>query len=110
MSNINPRWGSWATPPEPFKPEDFQESLETEVLVVGAGIAGLSCAYSAAECGCKVTVMEKLPTYHGFAHNVGVVNSRFMRSLLAAHELQHARPPCLSPTLGVYSNSSPLSQ
>ena len=81
MSNINPRWGSWATPPEPFKPEDFRETYETEVLVIGAGIAGLSCAYSAAECGCKVTVMEKLASYHGFAHNVGVVNSRFMRSL-----------------------------
>ena len=81
MSNINPRWGSWATPPEPFRDEDFQETFETEVLVVGAGIAGLSCAYSAAECGCKVAVMEKLPSYHGFAHNVGVVNSRFMRSL-----------------------------
>ena len=26
------------------------------------------------------------------------------------HELQHARPPCLSPTLGVYSNSRPSSQ
>ena len=26
------------------------------------------------------------------------------------HELQHARPPCLSPTPGVYSNSCPLSQ
>ena len=26
------------------------------------------------------------------------------------HELQHARPPCPSPTPGVYSNSCPLSQ
>ena len=26
------------------------------------------------------------------------------------HELQHTRPPCLSPTPGVYSNSCPLSQ
>ena len=25
------------------------------------------------------------------------------------HELQHARPPCPSPTPGVYSNSCPLS-
>ena len=30
--------------------------------------------------------------------------------LLATHELQYARPPCLSTTLGVYSNSCPLSQ
>ena len=29
--------------------------------------------------------------------------------LLATHGLQHARPPCPSPTPGVYSNSCPLS-
>ena len=28
---------------------------------------------------------------------------------LLPHRLQHARPPCLSPTPGVYSNSCPLS-
>ena len=28
---------------------------------------------------------------------------------LQTHELQHAKPPCPSPTLGVYSNSCPLS-
>ena len=29
---------------------------------------------------------------------------------LRPHEPQHARPPCLSPTPGVYTNSCPLSQ
>ena len=29
--------------------------------------------------------------------------------LFVTHELQHARPPCPSPTPGVYSNSCPLS-
>ena len=29
---------------------------------------------------------------------------------LQPHELQHARPPCSSPTPGVYSNSCPLSR
>ena len=29
---------------------------------------------------------------------------------LRPHGLQHTRPPCLSPTSGVYSNSCPLSQ
>ena len=29
---------------------------------------------------------------------------------LQTHGLQHARPPCPTPTLGVYSNSCPLSQ
>ena len=34
------------------------------------------------------------------------VKSDFLRP----HELQHTRPPCPSPTPGVYSNSCPLSQ
>ena len=29
---------------------------------------------------------------------------------LRPHELQHARPPCPSPTLGVHPNPRPLSQ
>ena len=33
-----------------------------------------------------------------------------MSDSLQAHRLQHSRPPCPSPTPGVYSNSCPLSQ
>ena len=33
-----------------------------------------------------------------------------MLEYLPSHGLQHARPPCLTPTPGVYSNSCPLSQ
>ena len=33
-----------------------------------------------------------------------------MSNTLRPHESQHARPPCPSPTPGVYSNSCPLSQ
>ena len=33
-----------------------------------------------------------------------------MSDSLRAHELQHARPPCPSPTPGVHSNSRPSSQ
>ena len=38
-----------------------------------------------------------------FSHSV-------MSDSLRPHELQHARPPCPSPTPGVYPNSCPLSQ
>ena len=38
-----------------------------------------------------------------FSHSV-------LSDSLRPHELQHARPPCPSPTTGVYSNSCPLSQ
>ena len=43
-----------------------------------------------------------------------VYSVQFSRSVvsdsLRPHELQHARPPCPSPTPGVHANSSPLSQ
>ena len=41
------------------------------------------------------------------------ISARFSHSIVShslwPHGLQHARPPCLSPTCGVYSNSCPLS-
>ena len=45
----------------------------------------------------------KLLTSVQFSHSV-------MSNSLQPHELQHARPPCPSPTPGVYSNSCPSSQ
>ena len=43
-----------------------------------------------------------------------IISVQFSRSIasdyLRHHGLQHARPPCPSPTPGVYSNSCPLSQ
>ena len=44
-----------------------------------------------------------LPTYIQFSHSV-------MSNSLQPHELQHARPPCPSPTPGVHLNSCPSSR
>ena len=46
-----------------------------------------------------------------FSQNTSVQFSRLVVSnSLRPHELQHARPPCPSPTPGVYSDSCPSSQ
>ena len=46
--------------------------------------------------------------------SVQFISVHFSRSVMSEslrpHGLQHARPPCPSPTPGVYSNSCPLSQ
>ena len=42
-------------------------------------------------------------------HSVSQFSHSVMSSSLRSHELQHARPPCPSPTPGVHSNSRPLS-
>ena len=45
---------------------------------------------------------------------INVISVQFSRSVvsdsLRPHELQHARPPCPSPTPGVYPNPCPSSQ
>ena len=79
MKNRNPRWGSWADAPAPIPAEAIAETIRTEVLVIGAGIAGLTCAYSAAESGSQVVVMEKFGHYNGRGFNIGVTNSSLMR-------------------------------
>ena len=47
-------------------------------------------------------------------NNVVLVSVQFSHSVVSdclwPHGLQHARPPCLSPTPGVYSNSCPSSR
>ena len=47
-------------------------------------------------------------------HSTEYSSLQFSRSVLSnslwAHESQHARPPCPSPTPGVHSNSCPLSR
>lgn len=47
-------------PPEPIA--DIAETEETEILVLGAGIAGTCCALKAVEDGSQVTVFQKTAT------------------------------------------------
>ena len=57
-------------------------------------------------------VLSLCSPWHGVSPPLG--NCQFSCSVVSdsmwPHGLQHTRPPCPSPTLGVYSNSCPLSQ
>ncbi len=79
MLSINSRWGSWATPPSERKEDEFTRILEADIVVIGAGIAGVSCALRAAECGAEVIVLEKSHSWSGRGGNIGVANSSYMK-------------------------------
>ena len=66
-----------------FKPlaENRIESGAKKVAVIGAGPAGLSCAYYLAQMGYKVTVFEKLGEPGGMAA-VGIPDYRLPRGVL----------------------------
>ena len=65
---------------QPFLPEK-KEVREEKVAVIGAGPAGLTCAYYLAIEGYQVTVFEKLPVLGGML-NVGIPAYRLPREII----------------------------
>lgn len=72
---------SFLTPPEPVSEQDISETLETDVLIIGAGIAGISAARAAAEAGSKVLVVEKAETYGVRSSKYGPLNASIHKQL-----------------------------
>lgn len=65
------------------KPKKPKQSKKQKVAVIGAGPAGLSCAYYLALEGYKVTIFEKLPVAGGMLA-VGIPDYRLPRDILQA--------------------------
>jgi succinate dehydrogenase/fumarate reductase flavoprotein subunit len=80
LSNIDPRWGSWTKKPDPVPPESIRQELTCDVAILGAGIAGVTCALRAAQCGLSVIVLEKAAKWSARGGNIGVIGSSFMDS------------------------------
>ena len=73
---LDPKQYSFEVPPPPIPAEEIGRTLETDVVVVGAGVAGLAAALSAAEAGAAVTLIEKLPTFSARGGDITALNSK----------------------------------
>ena len=71
---------TWEVKPEPIT--DIASTVDTEVLIIGAGYSGTCCALNAAENGTKVILVEKdnVPNGHGVG-GTGAVGSRALDEL-----------------------------
>lgn len=72
----------WASSVDPLQFDRLQEDIITDVVVVGAGIAGLSVAYTLAKSGVAVTVIERDhigsgETGHTTAHITHALDDRY---------------------------------
>lgn len=70
---------SFEVPPPPISVKDIKERVNTDVVVVGAGIAGLTAALSAAEAGAKTIQLEKGPGYNFRGLHNAAINSRLQK-------------------------------
>ena len=72
---------AWAKEPDKIPEDQIAETLETEVLIVGGGIAGLAAGARCTDLGLKCIVIEK---YHGIVSrgaHIACVDSPVMRKL-----------------------------
>jgi fumarate reductase flavoprotein subunit len=72
---------SFEIPPDPIPASDIKEQIDAEVVVIGAGMAGLSAAISAAEAGAKTVLIEKMATYQARGHDNAFIGSRLQKKL-----------------------------
>lgn len=72
---------SFLTPPDPIPDSEIKETVTADVVVVGAGVAGLSAALAAAEAGAKVAVIEKRETFTARGMHIAAVGSKVQKEL-----------------------------
>lgn len=72
---------SWATPPPPIPASEIRNTVTTEVVVIGAGVAGVVTALSAAEAGARVVVLEKLRKFSARGFDIAAVDSRVQKKM-----------------------------
>jgi len=54
---------SWETKPVSIPASEIKKTISTDVLVIGAGLAGFCAALSAREAGAKTTIIDKNATF-----------------------------------------------
>jgi fumarate reductase flavoprotein subunit len=72
---------SFEMPPPPIPENQIKKTLRADVVVVGAGLAGVSAAISAAEAGAKVVVVEKASSCQARGGHHGFIGSRLQKKL-----------------------------
>jgi fumarate reductase flavoprotein subunit len=68
-------------PPTPILAEEIDETLTTEVVVIGAGTSGKAAALSAAQAGAKVIQIDKHITYRWGGGHIAAIDSRLQKKL-----------------------------
>ncbi len=72
---------SFETPPPPIPEEQIKSTITSDVVVVGAGTAGLHAALGASQAGAKVTLIEKMAVLQARGGDNTAINSKIHKKL-----------------------------
>lgn len=79
-SSTTPSAGSWRIPMAPVAQSEIAETVETTVLVIGSGHAGIAAARQVAESGVDVILIENQDAdiYQAMGNAAGCINSQYL--------------------------------
>jgi fumarate reductase flavoprotein subunit len=69
----------WETKPDPIPNDQIVETYDADIVVIGAGVAGVCAAQSAAEEGASVIVLEKTAQANARGLDIGSINNQFQK-------------------------------
>lgn len=72
---------SWEKPEAPIPESEIKETLTTDVVVIGAGLAGFAAAISAREEGADVIMVEKTRAWSARGGHITAFGSKLQKSL-----------------------------
>lgn len=72
---------SWEKPMTPIEDNEIEKVLESDVVVIGASLAGLAAAISAKEEGASVTLIEKTGSWGARGGHITAFGSKVQKSL-----------------------------
>ncbi len=79
-SSANANGGySFETAPEPIAEGDIKETVEADIVIIGAGFSGLCCALAAAEEGSNVVMIERMDHVVGRGGSIYAMNSKLTK-------------------------------
>lgn len=71
---------TWEVAPAPIDEAEILETVEADVVIVGAGVAGMSAFMYAAEAGASAVLIEKLDGYNGRGLDFAAVGTKVQKA------------------------------
>lgn len=72
---------SWEKPAAKIAPEQIKKTVDTDVVVIGAGLAGFAAALAAAQEGAKVVLVEKTRGWSCRGGHITAFNSSLQKKM-----------------------------
>lgn len=71
---------SWRTAPAPISESEIKECYISDVVIVGAGNAGLVAGTAAVQHGASVTIVEKMGAVGTTRYHIGTIDSKYQKA------------------------------